>query len=55
MTCTIEKPINITEIQILRAALIKFGMENGLNHPTTLKLSQELDKLLNEYMSNYFF
>lgn len=52
MTCNFEKNIHITEIQKLRATLIKFGMENGLNHPNTLKLSQDLDKLLNEYKSN---
>lgn len=36
-------------VEALRSAMIKSGTENGLNHPTTIKLSQNLDKLLNEY------
>ena len=35
-------------VETLRTAMIKSGTENGLNHPTTIKLSQRLDKLLNE-------
>lgn len=36
-------------VETLRTAMIKSGTKNGLNHPTTIKLSQRLDKLLNEY------
>ncbi|MFC7687097.1 aspartyl-phosphate phosphatase Spo0E family protein [Ureibacillus sp. GCM10028918] len=40
---------NKTEkINVLRTELIKSGMTYGLNHPTTIKLSQTLDKVLNE-------
>lgn len=41
---TIEK-----KIQILRTQLINVGMEKGLTHPNTIQISQDLDKLLNEY------
>jgi len=40
-------------IQRLRGRLIEFGMKNGLNHPTTIRLSQRLDKLLNDCQSKY--
>lgn len=47
---TILKKINTKKnVETLRTAMIKSGNENGLNHPTTIKLSQNLDKLLNEY------
>ena len=47
---TISKKINTQKnVETLRTAMIKSGTENGLNHPTTIKLSQNLDKLLNEY------
>ncbi|MFS0877376.1 aspartyl-phosphate phosphatase Spo0E family protein [Solibacillus isronensis] len=47
---TILKKINTKKnVETLRTAMIKSGTENGLNHPTTIKLSQNLDKLLNEY------
>ncbi|MEC1743335.1 aspartyl-phosphate phosphatase Spo0E family protein [Schinkia azotoformans] len=36
------------EIEYLRSELIESGIKNGLNHPTTVYLSQELDKLLNK-------
>lgn len=36
------------EIQKLRTELIKTGMEFGLSHPSTVKLSQSLDVVLNE-------
>ncbi|QCR34428.1 hypothetical protein C1N55_06830 [Lysinibacillus sp. SGAir0095] len=40
--------VHSIKIQKLRCELIKTGMENGLNHPSTVKLSQALDKVLNE-------
>lgn len=39
----------LMNIEILRAELIKSGIENGLDHPITIDLSQQLDNLLNEY------
>lgn len=33
-----------------RAAMIEVGMAIGLTHPTTLRLSQEVDKFHNELM-----
>lgn len=36
------------EIEYLRSELIESGIKNGLNHPTTVYLSQELDRLLNK-------
>lgn len=39
------------KIQKLRIQLIHVGMEKGLTHPNTIQLSQDLDKLLNEYGS----
>jgi hypothetical protein len=50
------KITNLTAIEIeiekLRHKLIMSGIENGLSHPTTIELSQQLDDLLNEYKSN---
>ncbi|ATP42398.1 hypothetical protein CSE16_07740 [Solibacillus sp. R5-41] len=37
------------KIEKLRSQLINVGMEKGLTHPNTIKISQDLDKLLNEY------
>ncbi|MFL0584779.1 aspartyl-phosphate phosphatase Spo0E family protein [Solibacillus silvestris] len=46
----IFEKVNIRKnVETLRTAMIKSGMENGLNHPITIKLSQNLDKLLSEY------
>ncbi|QCR31907.1 aspartyl-phosphate phosphatase Spo0E family protein [Lysinibacillus sp. SGAir0095] len=48
MASTLKCCHNIDKIQILRTELIKSGMDYGLDHPTTIKISQTLDKLLNE-------
>ncbi|GAA0456666.1 aspartyl-phosphate phosphatase Spo0E family protein [Alkalibacillus silvisoli] len=40
-----------TEIKDLRIKMVKSGVTKGLNHPNTVKLSQELDILLNEYQN----
>ena len=37
------------KIQNLRTQLINVGMEKGLTHSVTIQVSQDLDKLLNEY------
>ena len=50
MTIIFDKINTLKNVEILRNAMIKSGIENGLNHPTTIKLSQKLDKLLNEYL-----
>ncbi|WP_253896076.1 aspartyl-phosphate phosphatase Spo0E family protein [Solibacillus sp. R5-41] len=41
--------IKMKKIEKLRSHLINVGMEKGLTHPNTIKASQDLDKLLNEY------
>ncbi len=47
-TNTANKTSLSLEIEYLRTELIESGIKNGLNHPTTVYLSQELDKLLNK-------
>lgn len=48
MTNTFDRTNSFKNIQTLRSVMINCGIANGLNHPTTIKLSQNLDKLLNE-------
>ncbi|WP_052129849.1 aspartyl-phosphate phosphatase Spo0E family protein [Ureibacillus sinduriensis] len=48
MITTFTKCNCYNKIQKLRTELIKTGMEFGLTHPSTVKLSQSLDKVLNE-------
>ncbi|MFJ8266790.1 aspartyl-phosphate phosphatase Spo0E family protein [Peribacillus asahii] len=38
-----------TSIVYLRTHMITIGISKGLTHPDTIKYSQELDSLLNEY------
>jgi len=40
------------QIAQLRKNMIQTGLQQGLTSPRTLKLSQELDKLLNVYNQN---
>jgi hypothetical protein len=44
-----EKERLINQIENKRAELIELVAEEGLNSPLTIKLSQELDRLLNQY------
>jgi hypothetical protein len=37
------------KIELLRICMISTGMQLGLDHPKTLKYSQELDVVLNDY------
>ncbi len=37
-----------SEIRNLKLQMIQSGITKGLNHPDTIKLSQKLDKLLND-------
>lgn len=37
-------------IEKLRSEMISSGMKNGLSHPETIRLSQELDKLISKSM-----
>ncbi|AZV41706.1 aspartyl-phosphate phosphatase Spo0E family protein [Peribacillus asahii] len=37
------------KIDVLRTHMIAIGKSKGLNHPNTIKFSQELDSLLNVY------
>lgn len=53
MTFTYENGDSYKKIQLLRNELIECGIKNGLCHPTTVKLSQSLDQLLNkQYINN---
>lgn len=38
------------QIEKLKSDMIACGDKKGLNHPLTVKISQELDELINEYM-----
>ena len=38
------------KIEKLKADMVQSGNENGLAHPTTIQISQELDELINVYM-----
>ncbi|MFA8438655.1 aspartyl-phosphate phosphatase Spo0E family protein [Pueribacillus sp. YX66] len=42
----------LDEINYLRNRLLAVGTKKGLSHCKTLRISRELDKLLNEYQSN---
>lgn len=39
-------------IDVLRTHMIAVGKSKGLNHPNTIKFSQELDVLLNVYQKS---
>lgn len=39
----------LEDIELLRKSMENMGMDKGLNDPDVIKLSQELDKLLNKY------
>ncbi|MCS0787418.1 aspartyl-phosphate phosphatase Spo0E family protein [Cytobacillus firmus] len=51
--------MNITRLEIKinfkRNRMIRSGIKKGLNHPDTIRLSQQLDKLLNEYQKVKFY
>ncbi|HWK21987.1 MAG TPA: aspartyl-phosphate phosphatase Spo0E family protein [Ureibacillus sp.] len=38
-----------SKIEVLRSQMITIGQLKGLTHHNTIKISQELDVLLNEY------
>ncbi|AXI29470.1 hypothetical protein CIB87_10770 [Priestia megaterium] len=40
------------KIEYLREQMIQTGLQQGLTSSNTIKLSQELDKLLNVYTKN---
>jgi Spo0E like sporulation regulatory protein len=47
---TAHKPQNIKyEMEKKRSELQSFALVNGFTHPTTIRLSQELDELFNLY------
>ncbi|MBM7693124.1 hypothetical protein JOC77_002563 [Peribacillus deserti] len=46
---TLQKMQN--DIQLKRSEMIKSARENGLTHARTIENSQELDELINEYLS----
>lgn len=39
----------IEQVELLREKMIKTGMEQGLQNAETLKISRQIDALLNEY------
>ena len=39
----------LKELEIKRKLMIQAGIECGLQNPRTIKLSKELDRLMNEY------
>ena len=47
-SATITKSDHYLEIESLRIKLLNYGIKYGLSHPTTVYLSQELDKILNK-------
>ncbi len=50
MTAKFIKEIATTsEIEYIRSRMIETGMKKGLHHPATVRLSDKLDKLLNNY------
>lgn len=42
----------LIQIEVLREKLIRTGMKYGLQHCKTIKISQELDRMLNQYEAN---
>lgn len=42
----------LAKINDLREKMIEIGLEEGLTSPNTIKISKELDKLLNQYQQN---
>ncbi|MEI3605425.1 aspartyl-phosphate phosphatase Spo0E family protein [Pseudogracilibacillus sp. SE30717A] len=38
------------KIEALKLKMIRISDENGMNNSLTIQISQELDKLINEYM-----
>ena len=38
------------KIETLKLQMIRISNENGMNNSLTIQISQELDKLINEYM-----
>lgn len=38
------------KINTLKKKMVQMSDEKGMNHPLTIQISQELDKLINEYM-----
>ncbi|PLT28962.1 aspartyl-phosphate phosphatase Spo0E family protein [Peribacillus deserti] len=46
---TLQKMQN--DIQLKRSEMMKSARENGLTHELTIENSQELDELINEYLS----
>ncbi|ELK44581.1 aspartyl-phosphate phosphatase Spo0E family protein [Halobacillus sp. ACCC02827] len=47
-----DKDPRITRVEILRKEMTKVAMEKGLSSKESVKLSQELDTLLNEIQSD---
>ncbi|WP_258000399.1 aspartyl-phosphate phosphatase Spo0E family protein [Bacillus sp. Marseille-P3661] len=45
-----QKDHLLLTIERSRKELIQFGLEKGFSDQNTIKLSQELDKLINQYL-----
>ncbi len=39
----------LKKMELKRNLMIKSGIENGLQNPKTIRLSRELDRLMNQY------
>lgn len=46
----ISQEVLRNKIESLKMDLLRSSDKNGMNHPTTINVSQELDKLINAYM-----
>ncbi|RKJ35333.1 aspartyl-phosphate phosphatase Spo0E family protein [Butyricicoccus sp. 1XD8-22] len=42
----------LNKLEQKRKMMIQSGIENGLQNPKTLRLSRQLDKLMNQYDQN---
>ncbi|WP_342463129.1 aspartyl-phosphate phosphatase Spo0E family protein [Ureibacillus sp. FSL K6-8385] len=40
----------LTQLEHVREKMIRSGLENGLQSPKTLRLSRELDQIINQYV-----
>jgi hypothetical protein len=49
----LKQCVLLKRINKIRDTMVKVGLEKGLSAQDTLKLSQELDILLNTYQSEY--
>ena len=39
----------LNKLEMIRKLMIQSGIENGLQNPKTIRLSRQLDRIMNEY------